>query len=147
MIYLEKIVFVLGGWVSTSDLLPQIEPQNQWCGSGFVDPDLYNKSRIRIRMERYESRTLTVDVQKHVKADIQISFLIWTYSCIFRISFNIHDFFSFLFWKVQFFGKKLVGFFPWICIENFQMRIWIRMENFRIQDPYSIIIHMDPHHC
>ena len=29
MIYLEKIVFVLGGWVSTSDLLPQIEPQNQ----------------------------------------------------------------------------------------------------------------------
>ena len=81
MIYLEKIVFVLGGWVSTSDLLPQIEPQNQWCGSGFVDPDLYryNKSRIRIRMERYESRTLTVDVQKHVKADIQISFLIYNF--------------------------------------------------------------------
>ena len=46
---------------------------DQWCGSGFVDPDLYNESRIRIRMERYKSgsgsRTYTVNVQKQAMAN------------------------------------------------------------------------------
>ena len=39
----------------------------------FLDPDLYNKGRIRIRMERYKSgsgsRTNTVNVQKQAMAN------------------------------------------------------------------------------
>ena len=60
-----------GGGGHFATLLPP--PILDWpltTGTSDADPDLYNKSWIQIRMERYESgsRAYTVNVQKHAMA-------------------------------------------------------------------------------
>ena len=76
------------------------------------------KSLIRIRMERYESRsgTLTVNVQKHAWAKkLNYFYLSWTFSNIFLIFYTIYNLRYFL--SIIKYGHK--------ALINFQKKIEI----------------------